>query len=72
MVTPCEPLEGSAPLQAPEAVQELALALDQLNVLAWPTGTVAGLAERLSVGGGRPVTETLCVVVPPVPVQLSE
>lgn len=60
------------PDQAPEAVQEVALVADQVNVELLPLATVLGLAVKVIVGTGD-VTETVadCVALPPVPVQVS-
>lgn len=68
----CEPLAALAPDQAPEAVQEVALAADQLSVELLPPVTVLGLAAKVTVGAGE-VTETVddCVALPPLPVQVS-
>jgi hypothetical protein len=58
-------------------VQLLALVDDQVSVLGLPVTTVAGFAERLTLGGtlGAPaaltVTITDCMAVPPGPLQLS-
>ena len=46
----CVPLNASEPLQAPEAVQEVALLEDQLNVEMPPLATVFGLALSDTVG----------------------
>ena len=68
----CEPLTALPPDQAPEAVHEVALVDDQLNVEAPPLAMVLGLAVKLTVGAAA-VTETVadCVALPPVPVQVS-
>lgn len=68
----CEPLTAWLPDQAPEALHEVALADDQLNVEALPLATVLGLAVKLSVGAA-PVIETVAdwVALPPLPVQVS-
>jgi hypothetical protein len=60
------------PFQPPEAVQEVALVDDQLNVEALPLATVLGLSVSVTVGAGA-VTDTVadCVALPPVPVQVS-
>jgi hypothetical protein len=60
------------PDQAPEAVHEVALAADQVNVELPPLATVLGLAANVTVGAGE-VTETVadCVALPPPPVQVS-
>jgi hypothetical protein len=67
-----DPFAGWLPDQAPEAVQEVALVDDQLNVEALPLATVLGLAVKLTVGAGED-TETVadCVALPPLPVQVS-
>ena len=44
------PERALAPLQAPDAVQEEARALDQVSVLTPPGLTVCGLAESVTVG----------------------
>lgn len=66
------PLAAIAPLQPPEAVQEVALVDDQVNVDVAPLLTVLGLAERVTAGAAW-VTETVtdCVALPPGPVQAS-
>ena len=46
------PLVAFAPLQAPLAVQAVALVDDQLSVLAWPLSTLDGSAVRVTVGAG--------------------
>ena len=67
-----EPLTALLPDQAPEAVQEVALAADQVNVELPPLATVLGLAAKVTVGAGE-VTDTVddCVALPPLPVQVS-
>jgi hypothetical protein len=66
------PLVASDPLQPPEAVQEVALAVDQLKVELLPLATLLGLAVIVTVGAGE-VTETVvdCAALPPAPVQVS-
>jgi hypothetical protein len=68
----CEPLVACAPLQAPEAVQEVAFVDDQARVELPPLVTVLGLAVKLTVGAGA-VTETVadCAALPPAPLQVS-
>jgi hypothetical protein len=68
----CEPLAAMLPDQAPEAVHEVALVADQVNVELLPLATVLGLAAKVTVGAGE-VTETVadCVALPPVPAQVS-
>jgi len=46
----CEPLTASVPLQAPEAVQEVAFVADQVKVELPPLATELGLAAKLTVG----------------------
>ncbi len=68
----CEPLIALLPDQAPEALQEVVLVDDQVNVDAAPLLTVLGVAEKLTVGAGAvTVTAADCVALPPVPVQVS-
>ncbi len=66
-----EPLVVSAPLQPPDALHEVALVDDQLNVDAVPLLTVLGLAVSVTAGAGV-VTDTVadCDALPPVPVQV--
>ena len=71
----CEPLAAFEPDQAPEAVQEVAFVLDQLNVELLPLAMELGLAARVTVGAGvGEVTETVAawIALPPLPVQVSE
>ena len=71
----CEPLVALEPDQAPEAVQEVAFVLDQLNVELLPLAMELGLAARVTVGAGvGEVTETVAawIALPPLPVQVSE
>jgi hypothetical protein len=67
-----EPLAGLAPVQAPAAVQEVALAADQFRVELLPLITELGLELRLTVGAGD-FTDTVadCVALPPAPVQVN-
>jgi len=67
----CEPLTALVPDQAPEAVQEVALVEDQVNVEPLPLATVLGLAAKVTVGAGE-VTETVadCAALPPLPLQV--
>jgi len=68
----CDPVRALAPDQAPEAVQDVALLADQVNVELLPLATVLGLAAKLRVGVGC-VTDTVadCALLPPAPVQVS-
>jgi hypothetical protein len=69
-----EPLVGSPPDQAPEAVHEVALVADQLTIELAPLRTVLGLAVTVTVGAAAAgVTEivTVCAALPPAPLQVS-
>jgi hypothetical protein len=67
-----EPLTGSLPDHAPEAVHEVALVEDQVSVVALPLATVLGLALSVSVGAGDvTVTVADCAALPPAPVQVK-
>ncbi len=69
-----EPLVGSLPDQAPEAVHEVALVADQLTVELAPLRTVLGLAVTVTVGAaaaGVTETVTVCAALPPAPLQVS-
>jgi len=56
----CVPLMPLVPDQAPEAVQEVALAVDQFKVELLPLVMELGVAARLTVGAGVGwVTETV-------------
>lgn len=60
-----------APDQVPEAIQDVALVADQVNMELLPLATVLGAADKPTVGAGV-VTETVAdwVALPPLPVQL--
>jgi hypothetical protein len=68
----CEPLTGSAPDQAPEAAQLVALLAFQVSVELVPDVTVLGAAVMLTEGAGD-MTETVtdCVALPPAPLQVN-
>ncbi len=67
-----KPLGPRAPVQPFEAVQSLALVLDQSSRAEAPYAIVAGVAVSVTLGGaGRTVTVTDCVAVPPGPEQES-
>jgi hypothetical protein len=68
----CEPLVALPPDHAPEAVQEVALAVDQVKVEPLPPATVLGFAVTVTVGAGE-VTVTMadCVALPLAPVHVS-
>jgi hypothetical protein len=66
-----EPLIALLPVQAPDALHEVALADDQLNVEALPLATVLGLAVKFTVGAGAETeTVALWLALPPAPVQV--
>ena len=66
------PLTDLLPVQAPEAVQDVALVALQVNVALPPLATLAGLAVKFNVGGAAStVTVTESDADPPVPLQLS-
>ena len=67
-----EPLTGSLPDQAPEAVHEVAFAADQVKVEALPLMTELGFALKLTVGAGD-FTDTVadCAALPPAPAQVK-
>lgn len=68
----CVPLTASVPAHAPEAVQEVALVEDQVNVEVPPLATLVGLALKDTVGAGADtVTVADCDADPPVPVHAS-
>jgi hypothetical protein len=67
------PLVASAPIQPPEAVQEVALVELQVSVEAPPLVTVVGFAVKVAVGAELTVIVAVAVVlVPPGPAQVSE
>jgi hypothetical protein len=69
------PLAAKAPLQPPEAVQEVALTELQVKVEDPPLAIVGGLAISVAVGMGLVVTVTVAVagvLVPPGPAHVSE
>jgi hypothetical protein len=65
------PLVASLPLQAPLAVQEVALLDDHVKVALWPTVIEVGATEMVTVGAGV-VTVSMAVALaePPLPVQV--
>jgi hypothetical protein len=69
----CVPLTFTAPLQAPDAVQLVALLTVHIKVALLPAATAAGEAVKLTRGTGRMETVALAgEESPPGPVQLSE
>ena len=67
------PLVASAPLQAPLAVQAVALVEDQVSVLLLPSSRLAGSAAMVTVGGGVAgavtVSTTVCEKLRPLVVR---
>jgi hypothetical protein len=68
------PLAAFAPANVPPvAVHEVALVELQVKVEVPPLATVVGFAVNVAVGTGAMVTVAdAAVLVPPVPVQVSE
>jgi len=68
----CEPLSPLEPLQPPDAVQAVALVLDQVSVEATPAFKLLGVALRVTIGALlETVTVADCVADLPAPVQVS-
>jgi hypothetical protein len=68
----CEPLSPLPPLHAPDAVQDVALLLDQASVEALPGFTVLGVALKVTLGALlETVTVADCVAEPPAPVHVT-
>ena len=68
----CEPLSAWLPLHAPDAVQAVAFAEDQVSVEPVPLVTELGDALIETVGAAA-LTDTVadCAALPPLPVQVS-
>jgi len=68
----CEPLTALVPDQAPDAVQEVAFAEDQVSVALAPLAMALGPTLKLTVGVGA-FTETVadCAALPPSPLQVN-
>ncbi len=66
-------MTGFVPDHPPEAEQEVALAAFQVSVELVPEAIVLGDAARVTMGAAD-LIETVadCVVLPPLPVQVSE
>jgi hypothetical protein len=67
------PLVACVPVQPPEAVQDVALVLDQVSVLVAPAVIAVGVAAKVTVGATAAVTVTEVddCALPPAPVQAS-
>jgi hypothetical protein len=69
----CVPLVALLPLQAPEAVHEVALVELHVSVEEPPPAMEVGFAVNVTVGAGTTVTVAVAaLLVPPVPVQVIE
>jgi len=68
----CEPPSALLPLQPPDALQEVALVLDQASVEEVPDFTLLGVAVSVTIGA-LPATVTVadCVAGAPAPLQVS-
>ena len=69
----CEPLDALLPLHAPDAIQVVAFAADQVRVELVPLVTELGAALSVTAGAGE-LTETVAdwVALPPGPVHVNE
>ena len=67
----CVPLVARLPLQAPLAVQLVALVEDHVSVEEPPLATLAGAAVSVTVGSGTTVTVVDALALPPGPEQVS-
>ena len=59
------------PVQPSEAVQDVALAADQVSVVEKLTVSVAGSADNVTVGGPVTVAVAVAVVERPLPTQVN-
>jgi hypothetical protein len=67
-----EPFSGTVPFQEPDALQAVALLVDQFKVEMPPLETVLGVAANVTVGAPVvAVTVTDWTAVPPGPAQVS-
>jgi hypothetical protein len=68
----CEPLALFAPLHAPDALHEVALADVQLSIALAPLAIELGLALKATVGAAA-LTDTVadCAALPPAPSQVN-
>jgi hypothetical protein len=61
------------PVQAPEAVQDVAFVADQVRVEALPLITELGFTPRVTVGAGDfTETDADCAALPPAPLQVRK
>jgi hypothetical protein len=69
----CVPVVALVPVQAPEAVHEVALLDDHVSAEVLPLRMVLGLALKLTVTEGFALTVTVAVweAVPPLPVHVN-
>ena len=70
-VTLALPLTARLPPQAPDAVQAVALADDQVSVVAAPRVRLLGTALMVTVGSGLTATVAVAFAEPPGPVQVK-
>jgi hypothetical protein len=69
----CVPLADSEPLQAPDALHEVAFTELHDRTAAWPDATEEGAADSIALGEGIKATVAKTgAVVPPAPVQARE
>lgn len=69
----CVPLAPFAPIQPPEAVQDVALVELHVSIEAPPLAIEAGCAVSVAVGAGTTATAAVATLLdPPVPVQINE
>jgi hypothetical protein len=67
------PLVALAPLQPPEAVQDVALVELHMSAEILPLATEVGFAVKVTVGAGITVTVAVAtLLVPPAPLHLKE
>ena len=69
----CVPLVALVPIQAPEALQEVALVALHVSVDVPPLAIEVGFADSVTFGAGTTVTVAVTtLLMPPVPLQVSE
>ena len=66
------PLTASLPVQALDAVHEVALVDDQVSAALWPTVMLVGATVMVTVGSAAvTVNEAVALPLPPAPVHVS-
>jgi hypothetical protein len=69
----CVPLADNVPLQAPDALHEVAFTELHDRTAAWPSATDEGAADSIALGAGIKATVAKTgAVVPPAPVHAME